>query len=628
MSLGPVFERELRTTARGGRYYALRAAYGMLLVALTTSALRKTPGLVDGHGSVSLPALAHFARGLFPTLVFVQGLAVVLLTPALVSGAIAGEVQRKTLHDLFTSDLTDVEIIFGKLFARLLHVGVLLAVGLPLLIGLGHLGGIDPRFVLATELAMLSTAFFLGSLAILGSTQTRSTRGALNFCLTMTLTWLILPGAMVVLLPRSGWLGFAVYRAVHPVNAWISASSPFALWIAGLARTIGGPAALFERVRWMIGLQLVYGAALAGLATLCVRSTYRKREGRLSRRRAAEAAGGARRVGGWRPVCGDDPMIWKELFAARTPALYRPLGLFVSLVLGSLLAWSALDFAMPAFRELGAQGYGVAASGSARGQFHFYLRIVGTGIYVVYVLGVASDAAAGLASERERDTWISLISTPLTGTEIIRAKILGAIWGIRHTAVVLAALWLLGVLAGAVHPLGFVGALGELAVFTWFAASLGTWISLRSDQTMRAVARATGVLLAVNGLTLLAAIALGPEHPLAYAGCTPFVVAASLLSYGDVRGTAARSTLALFSDSWLASLWTEQGRAMVLACLAAAVGYAAAAWWLTRAACRGFDAQLDRPPLLGGDDEAVAREILARPHAATGQRRDRRPVAP
>ena len=64
-------------------------------------------------------------------------------------------------------------------------------------------------------------------------------------------------------------------------------------------------------------------------------------------------------------------MLWKELFAARTPLLQRPLGLSVVLVLGGLLLWGTFDFAAPAFRELAATGYGVARTSdrAAPGRF-------------------------------------------------------------------------------------------------------------------------------------------------------------------------------------------------------------------------------------------------------------------
>jgi hypothetical protein len=88
-----------------------------------------------------------------------------------------------------------------------------------------------------------------------------------------------------------------------------------------------------------------------------------------------------------RPSCGDDPIIWEELIVPRPLAFYRPLGLMISLALGGLLAWGTADFAVPAYRELLASGFGVASPGSARAAFHAYLRIVGTGISLVFALG-------------------------------------------------------------------------------------------------------------------------------------------------------------------------------------------------------------------------------------------------
>src|SRR5262249_40250742 len=151
---------------------------------------------------------------------------------------------------------------------------------------------------------------------------------------------------------------------------------------------------------------------------------------------------------------------------ASIPSFYRPLGLTISVVLAGLLAWGTLLFAVPAFLELTRTGFGVAPANSSRAGFLVYLRVVSTGVYLVYALGVASDAAAGMTSEHERDTWISLISTPLSGLEIVRGKLLGAVWGIGTTAFVFVLLALAGVLIGSVHPLGFALVLVEIAAFT------------------------------------------------------------------------------------------------------------------------------------------------------------------
>ena len=131
---------------------------------------------------------------------------------------------------------------------------------LPLLLATGLLGGVELSLVLGSLAATLSTALFLGSLSILASTQTRSVRGAMNFTFTLALSWLILPAAIDVLLPRGGETARAVHMGLGPVNAWVAATSPFSLWIDAMRGAIRGASGLLSRVVWMIALQTIYGA--------------------------------------------------------------------------------------------------------------------------------------------------------------------------------------------------------------------------------------------------------------------------------------------------------------------------------------------------------------------------------
>ena len=165
-----------------------------------------------------------------------------------------------------------------------------------------------------------------------------------------------------------------------------------------------------------------------------------------------------------------------------------------------LLAYAISWFAVPAFAELFRSGYGPVPGsppcpevnpiarvlvgklsslpidptpGQARLEFNIVLRQT-TGILdLLYVLMVAGAAAESVAAERERDTWLGLIATPLTGWEILRAKMLGAIWRTRGLALLMLALWIVGLLAGAVHPLGFLAALAGMVVSCGFLAAPG-----------------------------------------------------------------------------------------------------------------------------------------------------------
>ena len=604
---GPVFWLEMTTVSRGLSGYARRSAYGLALVALLGAFYHSAFG---GLTEVQPVVPARFARLLFDILILTQAIAIVSLTPALASGAIAGEIQRKTLHDILTTDLTSAEIVVGKAAARFCQIVVLVLAGFPIFLLVGEVAGLGLGGVVVAELATLTTAYFLSGLSLLCSTQTRSLRGALNATMTLSLAWLILPVSFDRLVPTMGEAGANVYRWLAPVNAWIAPTTPFGLWLNVARGAIQTERDLLERLTAMAGLQVVYGSVLIALASALLRPTYQLREGG-SRRKSRRAAASSSVEGGQRVACGDDPMIWKELIRPRGPAFQKPLGVAIALMLGGLLLWATLDYAWPAFLEVIAEGYGVAPSGSSRSRFHFYLRIVATGIYLVYALGVASDSASGLTLEHENDTWISLISTPLTGREILRGKILGAIHAIRHTAFTLLALVALGVLAGAVHPIALVFVTLELLAFTTFAGALGAWISLRNTRSLRAVAMVTALGLICNVGYLIAAAPFAPKNPLVYFGCTPLVFAASIVSHADVAGVASFGFVNGISDKALGEAWSTNHGLMFLSLSMSIVFYGTAGWWIYRKACRSFDAHLDRPAL---------EDASGRPSQSSGER--------
>ena len=98
--------------------------------------------------TLTVKQVGAFALVCFFGVALGQMLLVLTLTPALVAGVIADEKQRKTLHYLLASRLSGPEIVIGKLLGGMLHVGVLLAVSVPVLSMLVLLGGIDPMVIL------------------------------------------------------------------------------------------------------------------------------------------------------------------------------------------------------------------------------------------------------------------------------------------------------------------------------------------------------------------------------------------------------------------------------------------------------------------------------------------------
>src|SRR5689334_22633935 len=74
---------------------------------------------------------------------------------------------------------------------------------------------------------------------------------------------------------------------------------------------------------------------------------------------------------------------------------------------------------------------------------HVYGMIAVPMIASLCILLVAGRSAGSVTAEREQDTWITLVSTPLSGREIVWAKFCAAVYSVRWWCYVIAAAWLL-----------------------------------------------------------------------------------------------------------------------------------------------------------------------------------------
>ena len=573
MLLGPVFNAELLTTARRARYYVIRLLYGLIILfqvylSYQGNLWRYAPGQ-----QLPINELAEFGRQIFDAFSVLQLVVVVLLTPALVGGTIADERQRKTLHYLLTSQLSSGEIILGKLAARLLHVLVLVAIGLPVVSLVGLFGGIDFQELLIRYAGTLTTVYFLATASILISVVSRRPREAISLLYMLEMVWLFVPTLFISLVrywPEpwptiGGW--------INPVVEYVAITSPIYLM-----SPMGFSAAGWSTtIPWGMGLQVAYGTLFLVLAAVRLRPSSRNEGGSRSplSRRISSITRRRRWFG--RPECGDDAMFWKEMHVARTGGLTKVVMTVLGIALLGIIGYSGYGFLEPAISEVWRDGY--SGFGPARRDFNGYLRVVCTGIYVLWLLGVASGAASGLSSEREEDQWISLIATPLSGGEILRAKMVGPIWGLRPVAGLMVLFWGAGLAIGSVHPFGVIACFVEFVVFTWFLTALGTYFSLRSKNSTRALASTMGLLIFLNGGYLFCCIPMQPNTPAISAGSTPVVFALSLMSVEDLRNLGGSNRMG----------------EMFAASIMSVVCYGFAALGLTASLFNSFDSVIDRP---------------------------------
>src|SRR5262249_6789042 len=111
-------------------------------------------------------AEANVGEGFFYAIVGTQLALILLAAPGATAGAICLDKVRGALTHLLVTDLSNAEIILGKLAARLLPVLGLLLCGAPVLFLALLLGGIDPEALVAALLITLGVAVVGCTLAL------------------------------------------------------------------------------------------------------------------------------------------------------------------------------------------------------------------------------------------------------------------------------------------------------------------------------------------------------------------------------------------------------------------------------------------------------------------------------
>jgi ABC-type Na+ efflux pump permease subunit len=543
MSLGPVFAFELVRIARRRRFFVARFVFGLILFGII--AIHFLPFLDTTRRwtspfrpNVSIKELSTLGQSLSISLIVAQMVLVLGLTPALVADAIASERQRKTLHDLLTTRLSSPMIVLGKAAARLTNIGTFLALVLPIASLLTLFGGFSPESLLWGYGAIITTAYFLAGLSILTSVLCRRPRGAVGAAYALAGAWLFLPLILDVipqLLPPSY---MTIAMGILVVNHWIWPASPLSLVTYTSLLLTQGPGVLRPWAVWLMGSQFAYGTLFLALASWQLRPAYRRQEGRGGRRSRVQAVGFR-----WFPrrSCGDDPIYWKEVHVVGRPGgLIQQLGWVLRLLALALILFLPFYIAHVegVFKEIWENGYFYYADGTyrSRADLGTALRIITALVFGFWMLWLGQLTAASITTEREQDTLVSLLATPLEGAEILRGKMFGALRTTASAGVTVGLLWLIGLVLGAIHPLGFLLALVGLVLFAWYSTVLGTYFSLISKTTWRAQLWTQAIMIAPHLCCYLPL-----PSPLFMIGIAP-------LSYADVHHTF--SEIPRFNGPW------------------------------------------------------------------------------
>ena len=168
--INPILASSARRRMRSIRTPILITLYGAMIFAV---------GLGAAFGAFASSTLSIFAmrEGVtaYAAMLAIQFAMILLITPAMTAGSIAGERERQTLDMLLVTNTGSLRIVAGKLLESLGYVALLLVAALPTMCLTLITGGVTLADVLTGARFLLVTAFAALSVGVFASAVFRRT---------------------------------------------------------------------------------------------------------------------------------------------------------------------------------------------------------------------------------------------------------------------------------------------------------------------------------------------------------------------------------------------------------------------------------------------------------------------
>lgn len=488
MLVGPVFSREVATVPRRPRLYVARTAYVAALLVLMATAWLILAGtqVVRNVGD-----LARFGAILFQILAPLQLALAILFSALLSASAVSQEKDRKTLILLLLTNLSNSELVLGKLLASLLSVLTMLAAALPLFMLSALLGGVSFEQIGRAFAVTLASALVAGSLGSTLALWREKTFQTLALTALLLVFWLAFWEIVAAGAFGSQWLGVST-------ATWAVCFSPWEAILAATQPTMRAEPAL----GWLGGPVYVYLVVAAAGATLLnavavtlvrVWNPSRElqprsreageRESIWSAKAASQDAAPTRSVhdapGKTRTVW-DNPILWREL---RTWAYGR-----------KVLVIRAAYLLLFAAAAVVLHNIVSAEAVEARTIIPLAARPL-IPLFVLSWVLINALAVTSITTERDGRALDLLLVTDLSPKEIIFGKLGGVFYNTKEMILLpmllCVYLWYAGGLSG--ENLFYV--LGGLLVMDGFAAMLGVHAGMIHANSRSAIGVSVGTLL-------------------------------------------------------------------------------------------------------------------------------------
>ena len=487
MLIGPVFTREVVTAPRRGRLYVSRATYvaGLLVLMCTAWLLLAGTQVVRNVGD-----MARFGAMLFQILAPLQMALAIFFSALLAASAVTQEKDKRTLVLLLLTNLSNSELVLGKLLASLLGGLVLLTAALPLFMLSVLFGGVSFEQIARVFGVTLTTAVVAGSIGSLLALWREKTFQTLALTVLVLVFWLAFGEAVARGALGASWLGIST-------EVWAAGLSPWQAILLATRPLVAAQNALpwvGNAINAFLLLAAVLTIVLNAIAIGMVRVWNPSREVRPSTAEAEEpesiwgmteqsaaaaqapAARNVHAAGGKARQVWDNPIVWREVatWAYGRKVLAIRLGY---LVLAGL-AGAALHFSL--------------RTDDGLSTINAVLLLVP--LFVLSLVLINAQAVTSVTTERDNRALDLLLVTDLSAREFVFGKLAGVFYNTKEMVVLPIALCVYLWLAGAVGGENLLYLVGGLLVMNAFVAMLGVHSGMSYGNSRTAIGVSLGTV--------------------------------------------------------------------------------------------------------------------------------------
>jgi ABC-type Na+ efflux pump permease subunit len=228
---GPIIAREVLTAPRPIRFYVARASYVGLLFVLMWTAWQS---LIGWRDVTEFGILARFGDIIYGIFAVLQLTLIMFFAPLFTAASIAHEKDRRTFVLLLMTDLSDLEIVLGKLIASLIVILTALGAGAGMLSLCTLFGGISFAQV-ATLFAVTASSGVAGGALGLVIALWRD-RAFQSISLTILMVVLSVTGveAFAIAFPKLTAFGVPLAEVFNPYRAILSVLYPRSTDLGGV----------------------------------------------------------------------------------------------------------------------------------------------------------------------------------------------------------------------------------------------------------------------------------------------------------------------------------------------------------------------------------------------------------